>query len=93
MSFHEVLLAMDACAALIKTHLNEYRGTITAQERKCTQLEYCLKMVERAHAFSSDQLRKAATWLGFIQGAMWAHQVASVEDLKEVNRQAIKELP
>ncbi|MGE0366986.1 MAG: hypothetical protein AB7Q00_14760 [Phycisphaerales bacterium] len=47
-------------------------------------LRWMCIVVNREHAH--DNIEKAMRWLGFIQGALWALGIKTIEDLKEDNK-------
>lgn len=52
-----------------------------------SQEDHLLWMCHEATAFMKAGYReKAMRWLGFIQGAFWAHGLRSVDEMKEDNR-------
>jgi predicted DCC family thiol-disulfide oxidoreductase YuxK len=46
------------------------------------QLEYALSMFDRL----PDDTNKMNRWLGFIQGVMWSNNVATIDQMRDINR-------
>jgi hypothetical protein len=42
-------------------------------------------MVDQMETWGPEKMEKACRWLGFIQGALWADGVYSIEELKRHN--------
>lgn len=49
-------------------------------------LNHCYWMAGEAQTFLPDHIGKANRWLGFIQGVLWAQNVCTIEELKDMNR-------
>lgn len=41
---------------------------------------------EIPNILDAGKFEKANRWLGFVQGALWAYNISTIEDLKEDNR-------
>jgi hypothetical protein len=57
------------------------QDAISLRER----LGHVLWMIEEATSWPAERLEKKFRWLGFVQGVLWACDVASVEDAKRMN--------
>lgn len=61
-------------------------GTRMAQQFGLRSL-HLLYMCEQIAIFMEEGRReKAMRWLGFVQGALWSYDAASIDEMKEVNR-------
>ena len=48
--------------------------------------QHIVFMCEEGSSYVEGRREKAMRWLGFVQGALWAHGLAPIEDLKNMNR-------
>ncbi len=73
-----------AILAMYSKNLELYVGSPAFDANKIKHMQ---TMVPKATAFFEGGRReKGFRWLGFIQGALWAEGIYSIEDLKEHNR-------
>lgn len=68
--------AFDGCRDLIKSRGGDYTQDAV--------LYHAAVMCDNAKAF--DSLGKKNRWLGFVQGVIWAKGLATVAELKDMNR-------
>lgn len=47
---------------------------------------HLLWMCEEGPTYAANRREKAMRWLGFVQGAMWILDLATIEQLKAMNR-------
>lgn len=60
---------------------------IPGQKYDRADYDYIVWMCERAQGFlNPEDFDKANRWLGFIQGAFWAWDVYSLDEMREHNR-------
>lgn len=87
MNFDKVTQAMDECERRIRADLGTTRLYVTTADMQRTgHLTHCLDMIRRFREFGPERIEKTFRWLGFIQGVMYAHGLADVETLKNMNR-------
>lgn len=48
--------------------------------------EHLVFMCEEGSTYAEERREKAMRWLGFVQGGLWAHDLAPIQDLKNMNR-------
>ena len=71
--------------------LRKYEDVLEQQQMEGgtnPHLDHCLeKMIPEMREFHWDkQSDKAMRWLGFIQGVLYAHNVFTIDEMKEHNR-------
>jgi hypothetical protein len=81
MNFDKVTEAMNMCEQMLNRAVAaKFPLPLDAQ------FEHCLDMIRRFREFTPDRIEKAFRWLGFIQGVLYAHGLATVDELKNMNR-------
>jgi len=83
MTFEKVLEALIECEGRL---LDEMRSTPLHSAEHMAQFAHCLYMIRQVRTWPADRIGKAFRWLGFIQGVLYAHDLATIEELKETNR-------
>jgi len=68
--------AFEQCRELLPNYLTADRGG--------TWQRHLIFMCQEAATFSNRE--KAMRWLGFIQGALWTKGLATIDELKDMNR-------
>lgn len=71
--------AFLACRTFIALDVEPERGS------KNWRRHLVFMCIEGA-SYAEHRREKAMRWLGFVQGALWAHGLASIEEMKAVNR-------
>jgi hypothetical protein len=85
---------MAMIPAQIELILNEYRRELDRRmavhqhaDRRHEQLLHVRQMIPKTIQFLYDQrIEKAMRWLGFIQGALWSHNIYTIEEMKNHNK-------
>jgi hypothetical protein len=65
--------------------LDSPSGRRTTRDRRRDRQRHILHMVDQMETWGPEKMEKACRWLGFIQGALWADGVYSIEELKRHN--------
>lgn len=91
MTDEKIVAALDAAAARIhEAHPRLKPERLPADANGKAEfgaLRHCLWMVEEVkRLLAEDRREKVMRWLGFIQGAMWAHGIQSIEASKNDNK-------
>jgi len=80
-----VCAQMQELFARYKTHPRRWDRRRSAMEE--SRVQHCIEMCDAVPAFAADGRReKAMRWLGFLQGAAWTLHLATIEELKEMNK-------
>lgn len=85
MTADKIREAFAACRALFPTDLHAMRGSADWRE-------HVIFMCVEGASYAEGRREKAMRWLGFVQGALWAHDFAVIEELKNMNRPGSLEL-
>lgn len=83
--------AFNACERLINTEAQKHNVTMAIRDAEATtdqrRASHLLWMAREGMTLIKEHRReKAMRWLGFLQGALWALRLVSVEQLKDMNR-------
>jgi len=78
MTTEKIREAFAACRALLPAHLKAERGGLRGP--------HLVFMCEEGASYAEHRREKAMRWLGFVQGALWALDIAPISDLKNMNR-------
>lgn len=74
MTNEDIDRALDACADLI------WARSTPPYDR----LAHAITMCAKAKAFTD--LGEKNRWLGFIQGVIWSHNLATIDEMREINK-------
>lgn len=79
MTTEKIVEAFAACRALLPEKTLPVRGSDLWQQ-------HLVFMCEEGSTYAEGRREKAMRWLGFVQGALWAHGLAPIDELKNMNR-------
>jgi hypothetical protein len=82
MTLETVREAFAACRKLLPETTTAERGSDIWQR-------HLVFMCEEGARYAEHRREKAMRWLGFVQGALWAHGLAPVSELKTMNRPGV----
>lgn len=51
-----------------------------------SRVEHALWMIDEALTLPPEKEGKASRWLGFAQGVLWSCHIATIDELREINR-------
>lgn len=63
----------------------EYHHAATIQDSSAA-LKHCHYMLKKIPTIHRTDAAKAARWLGFVQGVLWAHGMCTIEEMKKLNK-------
>lgn len=64
-------------------------GPVSRLDEHGSPAEHALWMLDRIPEFmAAGRREKAMRWLGFVQGALWAWNYATIDEMKDDNREA-----
>jgi hypothetical protein len=82
-----VLVAHDIVLAGMGGDAVEFNDATTPSQ----MLQHARWMCQRACSFVDDgRLEKANRWLGFIQGVLWVCGVATIDEMRDLNRTEVE---
>lgn len=79
MTSEKIREAFAACQSLLPVGTTAERGSDIWQR-------HLVFMCEEGASYSEERREKAMRWLGFVQGALWAHGLSPIADLRNMNR-------
>jgi hypothetical protein len=87
MTTEKIREAFAACRSIVGTGWKATRRPEhTAPYLQAEWSEHLAFMCEEGATYAEGRREKAMRWLGFVQGALWAKGLATIDDLKSMNR-------
>lgn len=80
--------ALHHCAVILEKHgARPVKLSPDAQGASSSErANHALAMCREAAAWGDERVEKMFRWLGFVQGVIWAFELATVDSLKNMNK-------